>query len=221
MKNDVEFEDPKTLLQDRSLLRTWWELNVDGRRGIKNSRIVCFILASLAIANVTYLYFAPAKILPDQLRLIASDGFRLTTGTMSFLLAGFIFLLSSSNADLLRIMFHQRHKPSKLDYLRYNAFSLLSLFAEFVFAAIVFACLIAFGQKNGMISMALAQLPIALHDVAIKCGFFFVSMLFILIVLRLKSFVSNVYHFAMTGLAFKIDDMDRKERELEAKGDKT
>jgi hypothetical protein len=118
-----------------------------------------------------------------------------------------MFLLSASNADMLSAMFSVKHKETGLDYLRYNSFSLLALFAEFVFGAFLFSLVVVFGQPKGMLPWLVNLMPHDLYIWAIRIAFFVSSMLFILFVLRLKSFVTSIYHFAMTGLVFKFDAM--------------
>ncbi len=116
-------------------------------------------------------------------------------------------MLNSSNADLLLTMFRRKHQDSQLDYLRYNTFT---LFAEYVFATFVFAIVVVFGQTGGLFSVLRNSLPVFIGDFGSKAWFFIVSMLFFLIVVRLKSFITNVYHFAVTGLVLKFAKLERE-----------
>lgn len=219
MKTLPNDEDIGTLMKDRSLARIWLDLNVFGRKGVRDSKLLTIVLGAVAIANVGYLYFADADRLPEQIRFICLHGFKLTAGTLSFLLAGFVFLLNSSNADLLLTMFRRRHKTTQLDFLRYNTFSLLSLFAEYVFATIVFSGFLIFGQSHGLFSLVRQFVGSPIGDWVVKICFFIVSMLFLLIVIRLKSFITNVYHFAMTGLVLKFAEMETANETAEKQPD--
>ena len=201
-------EDVSSLMKDRSLSQIWWKLNVGGKKGVKESKLFKHVFLAIAITNLVFLYFADPDSLPTQVRFISEQGFRLTSGTLSFLLAGFVFLLNSSNSDLLLTMFRRKHEGTSLDYLRYNTFTLLSLFAEYVVATMVFAVIIVFGQAGGLFSVLRAAVSESLGDFASKACFFSVSMLFVFIVVRLKSFITNVYHFAITGLVLKFASLE-------------
>jgi hypothetical protein len=210
-------EDIASLMKDRSLSQIWWKLNFVGRKGVKDSRLLTSVIVAVAIANSVFLWFADPDSLPRQVRFISEQGFRLTSGTLSFLLAGFVFLLNSSNSDLLLKMFRRRHAETKLDYLRYNTFTLLALFAEYVVATLIFALILVYGQAGGLFSILRASVSETLGDAGSKACYFAVSMLFILIVVRLKSFITNVYHFAITGLVLKFDSLESEEKASEKK----
>ena len=206
-------EDPKHLLLDRSLLKMWWRLNVTGRNGVRNSRLIFWAIALLAVIDAFYLFWTEVSVLPEQIRTIALNGQRSLTSVLSFLLAGFMFLISMTNAELLRQMFKHREPGTQLDYLRYNTYSLLSLFAEFIFGVLFFSAIIVFGQSGGGFGKFLSLLPASVHDGILQVAFLITSILFLFFMFRLKTFVTTVYQFAMTGLVFKFDELDALEHE--------
>jgi hypothetical protein len=210
-------EDVSSLMKDRSLSQIWWNLNVVGRKGVKESKQLTYVFIAIAITNSVFLWFADPDSLPRQVRFISEQGFRLTSGTLSFLLAGFVFLLNSSNSDLLLKMFRRQHEGTTLDYLRYNTFTLLALFAEYVVATLIFAVILVYGQAGGLFSVLRASVYEPIGDFASKACFFSISMLFILIVVRLKSYITNVYHFAITGLVLKFAILENEEESSKEK----
>jgi hypothetical protein len=208
-------KDPIELLADRSLFQIWWRLNVTGREGVKDSKAIALLLVVAVTLNFAYLIcYAETDALPEQIRYMALHGLKLATGVLSFLLAGFVFLLSASNADLLYAMYKHEHEGTRLDYLRYNTFSLLALFSEFFAASLLFGIIVVFGQPLGLLPNLLGLVPDSFRDIVLRAGYFVLSTTFLWLIFRLKSYITTIYHFAMTGLVYKFDEMrDAEQRE--------
>lgn len=204
-------EDPESLLKDISLSKIWYRLNVKGRKGVRNSIWSATFVVLSGLASSAYAYECDAVGIPEQIRFISLHGLKLTTGVLSFLLAGFVFFLSTSHTDLLHSMFRMEEDQTGLDYLRYNTFSLMALFAEFVVGALIFALVVVFGQINGVMPYFLDFFHDSVREAVLRIGFVVTSCVFILLVLRLRTFIINYYHFSMTALVVAFDKIAEEE----------
>lgn len=208
MKNG---EDHIDLLDDRSLFRIWKRLNWTGRRGIKESKAGWWFLCCGSICGIAQAFIVDESWISAQVAFISLHGLKLSTGILSFLLSGFVFSLSAANATLLYQLVKVRDEETKLDFLRVETFTILAQFAEFVGATFVFAFFVLFGQPGGLLGTIANYVPDSVELGLKRVALLILNCIVLLLVVRLKSFVTNFYHFAMAALVIRFDDIEEQQ----------
>jgi hypothetical protein len=121
---------------------------------------------------------------------------------VAFLLAGFTVLATVTKpalfAELAQITHEDRNgRPPRLTELEFIFFVFLNVFVHYVSFLLFCTVFVLFGTKNGPLAMVLlakqAKSLSALHDPLRRALFVVMGTWLILLVLKLKSFIWNVY----------------------------
>lgn len=144
------------------------------------------------------------------LRQVTSDAISFTTSILGFLIAGFTIFVTTK-PEVFFIMARTPHKTG-VNYLKYNISIFILVFIHYLCFTIACMALRVFFITKGPAELFLHSLPISQEAVRVvkNAGIavvftIFVTWLFYILML-LKSFIFNVYHVLMTGIALTIDD---------------
>jgi hypothetical protein len=144
------------------------------------------------------------------LRQVTSDAIAFAASVLGFLIAGFTIFVTT-RPEVFLIMARIPHKAG-VSYLKYNISVFMLVFIHYLCFTIVCMVLRVFFVTNGPAELFLHSLPVteeaarAAKNYGIAIIFtLFVTWLFYILML-LKSFIFNVYHVLMTGIALTIDD---------------
>jgi hypothetical protein len=147
------------------------------------------------------------------LRAVSSDAIAFTTSILGFLVAGFTIFVTT-NPQVFYLMARHEKDTTRVSYLKHNLALFLLVFIHYLTFTVLCVTLRVFFASNGPAAFFLATVPVAaktlatIKDVGIAVTFVvFVTWLFYLLML-LKSFIFNVYHIVMTGIALTIEEDD-------------
>jgi len=196
------------LIQDLLSEKTLWDVYV-ASRGIPFSKLnnavgigVGFLcgLQSLAVTHENAV---------DQLATLATLVFNTTISLLGFLLAGFTFFATVADKSLFCRMATEQHE-SGLNYLKYNLFTFMRVFIEFLILCVCSLVIVLFlsngsGLRNLMTAAEKSSLLSAIQiKVFAVVAFGIISGTFVYVLMQLKSFIFNVYHVVMTSIAWEI-----------------
>jgi len=165
----------------------------------------------------------------NQLLSLASIAFSTSIGLLGFLLAGFSFFATIFDKSLFFQMAKISHDKSGLSYLKYNFFTFMRVFCEYLVFSIISLLLIAFCQNNSFcrqwIFDTLSNMNwhhrlrfLAAPDI------FCISMIFglfcgsfVYLIMQLKSFIFNIYHVVMTNIRWSLEEAYLEQNKTSAK----
>jgi len=207
---DPKFDPKKDLLKEKNL----WQIYMGCRKLPRNKfNTIGIILTFLLLLAYTIFSPNPVNILATQVRDWADIGINFASSILGFLLAGFTISATVTKPNLLVAMSRIKHESCGLSYLKYNYFSLIEVFIYYlVFVAVCLAVKI-FGAPNGLLSNILVYLPDQLawvKHLIVALGLIFIGTGFFYLILILKSFIFNVYHFVMTGVRWEMENIDNE-----------
>jgi len=159
-----------------------------------NYYIRCFAIILGGAAALWGLYEVdniPNKSLISLISWISSGLFTLTVGIIGFLIAGFSIFVTLANRTVLIELAQSEYENTGLSSFKYLFFSFLIVFVYYIAALVIVFVVGAFAQ----IAWDLALIPISLND-ANRLNIvvvFTLWIIFVELVIRLKSFVWTVY----------------------------
>ncbi|MEK7952797.1 hypothetical protein [Luteolibacter soli] len=188
-------KNPDDVLAEKNL----WQIYL-ASLGIPDS-IFNWIVAVLAgVVAGGFAFIQNGEKILEAIQDLANLGFNSAVSLLGFLIAGFTIFAASASPSLLQLMLRKRHKKTQLIYLKYNFFTIVRVFIYFLAFAMFQLCIIAFGKKEGVFQSWATIFEVS-EDVRMKLvqATFIMSVMFwAFVMMQLKSFVFNVYHFAMT-----------------------
>ncbi|MGF6569699.1 hypothetical protein ABH945_001775 [Paraburkholderia sp. GAS333] len=205
-KPEFEFT-PEDLLKERSLLDVYRIARLTPANGLNVgvTLVVFFICCAYCLAAGENQ--APVLTL---LRQISSDAIAFTASILGFLVAGFTIFVTT-RPEVFYMMAKVEKEGLGVSYLKYNLSIFLLVFIHYLAFTICCVALRVFFSPQGPASLILHAVPINISTAIMikKLGvasifILFTSWLFYLLML-LKSFIFNVYHIVMTGVALTID----------------
>ncbi len=145
------------------------------------------------------------------LRQTTTDAIAFSASILGFLVAGFTICVSTKSEIFFLMAKHER-EDTGVSYLKYNLSIFLLVFIHYLAFTILCVSIRIFFASGGPGAIFLHDLPIdgeaqrlvkasgiAVVFVGFVSWFFYILML-------LKSFIFNVYHIVMTGIAMTIGD---------------
>ncbi|QDT83831.1 hypothetical protein [Gimesia chilikensis] len=209
---DQYSEEQKKVLDDLLKEKNLWMIYSESKK-IGFSKKFNFYTSwlSFLICLIFSLCLADKSNLPELLSKILEIAFTTSISLLGFLLAGFAFFATIADKKLFFSMAEIPHKESGLSYLKYNFFSFMRVFIEYlVFALISLSLLVVFDKKSGLsewfkvtfqsssfYGYSVDQL---LFCLLLSC----ILGTFIYLLLQLKSFIFNIYHVVMTSIYWEI-----------------
>lgn len=155
------------------------------------------------------------------LRSISSDALAFSASILGFLVAGFTIFVTSKS-EIFFLMAKTEQKPTGVSYLKYNLSVFLLVFIHYLAFTIFCVTIRLLCAPQGPASIILSAMPLGYEDsLHLKAGgiygFFCVfATWFLYLLMLLKSFIFNVYHIVMTGIAITIDDEEEGVDEKDA-----
>ncbi len=198
------------LLKERSLLDIYRIARLTPANGLNVGVTIVVFFISCAYCISAGTNQTTVLIL---LRQISSDAISFTASILGFLVAGFTIFVTTK-PEVFYMMARIEKEGMGISYLKYNLSIFLLVFIHYLAFTILCIAFRVFFSSKGPAALFLAAIPIEaktasiLKQVGISAFFvFFVSWLFYILML-LKSFIFNVYHIVMTGIALTIDGDD-------------
>jgi hypothetical protein len=205
---------PEDLLKERSLLDVYKISRLTPPNGLNVgvTLLVFFVCC-------TYCVIAGENQTPvlALLRQISSDAIAFTASILGFLVAGFTIFVTT-RPEVFDIMAKFEKEGMGVSYLKYNLSIFLLVFIHYLAFTIYCITIRIFFSTEGPASLFLQTVPISkaaammVKEIGIATVFTsFTSWLFYILML-LKSFIFNVYHIVMTGVALTIKTDDQEDR---------
>lgn len=186
-----------------------WQIRLQARK-IPSSMFNQLIVFLTSLTLTMYAFSSPitTRSLSNQTREIAEIGFNFSASILGFLIAGFTVVATVPRQSMFHKMAEIIHDGSGLNYLKYNFFSFMRVFIDYLLFCFLCIAIRIFAFPNGPLSDLLDYLPgneMAKRNVA-RIGFIILSSSMVYVLLLLKSFVFNIYHIVMTGLRWSIEE---------------
>jgi hypothetical protein len=168
--------------------------------------ITALTLAAILITDqftrvlISYPILSAATLWRD----ITTIGFGFGTTILAFILAGFTVFSSITKPELFIAMAKTTHDESELSHLKYLFFSFMNVFIHYLaFTAFCLACII-FGDHDGPLDRIV---DVLIDDQFIKrllasFAFYITAIWFCVILIKLKSFIWNVYSAVLLSISF-------------------
>jgi hypothetical protein len=176
-----------------------------------NTSVLAIVLVFLVVFSVLDLDYpkglgASGFAIGETVRMWAAQGFTLTMTIVAFLIAGFTVLATITKPALFVELAQVLHrdddgKETGLTELEYIFFAFINVFVHYLAFLLLSTFLVLFGTPNGPLAMVsfglrsvLAPKSFALlfHVLFVAMGTWFISL-----ILRLKSFIWNVYQVVL------------------------
>lgn len=212
MANDLS-EQQTAVLDDLLREKNLWTI-YQRSRAIKFSKLnlICGFVAFVACL-IACSQAKSATALANHIASLSTASFSTGIGLLGFLLAGFSFFATVGDKRLFFRMAEIPHDDSGLSYLKYNFFTFMRVFIEYlVFTIVTLGLMVAFDKESGTRQWLattygkseLAGLPADKAGTAIMLSALFGSLVYLL--MQLKSFIFNVYHIVMTSIQLELQD---------------
>jgi len=216
--DEPKLPEPGDLLAEKSLWAIWSCL----RKSIKENWFnKAFLLGWLVIVSV-HAWFAttPRSDLLSQCRSLLDAGIGFGSSILGFLIAGFTIFATMSRPEMLLRLASTTHKESGLSWLKYTYFGLVEVFITYLVFVISFFVLRVLTVPGGGSSALIHQLPggDGTSDVLAKILFAVIACAWMWTLLKLKSFVFNIYHVVMAGIAWDVWSKKAKQEASEDEG---
>jgi len=211
--NRQNYPDFKELLAEKSL----WDIWIKLRRSIQESRFNKGFILMWAVFVGVHVGFSTlhrSELLTQSRQLIES-GLSFGASILGFLIAGFTIFATMNRPEMLLAMASMPHKKSGLTWLKYAYFSLVEVFITYlVFVVAFFMARILIIQGGGMSALLnLTGISDVSKDWLARILFWLLASTWMWTLLKLKSFVFNIYNVVVTGIAW-----DAAQREVPEHG---
>lgn len=149
-------------------------------------------------------------------RTLVEAGLNFSASILGFLIAGFTIFATLTKPSLLIKMYETTHPESGLNYLKYNFFAFLQVFAILLFFLGVCVVVKILGVPDGAFSKLLnylAENNSWMHQDTVKAivvdvSYLLLGTLFFYSVVSLKSFIFNIYHVIVTSIVWELNSAD-------------
>ncbi|WP_175221865.1 MULTISPECIES: hypothetical protein [Burkholderia] len=145
------------------------------------------------------------------LRQTTADAIAFSASILGFLVAGFTICVSTKSEIFFLMARHERDETG-VSYLKYNLSIFLLVFIHYLAFTILCVSIRIFFASGGPGDVFLHDLPVSrdvqglVKSVGVAVVFIGFVTWFFYVLMLLKSFIFNVYHIVMTGIAMTIDD---------------
>lgn len=199
--------NPADLTKEKSLAEIYRSLRTEVRE--QPSNLAIGAAWSLAMALNVFLSTARAGEIAASARALAETGISFASSILGFLLAGFTIFATLSKTDLLLALATVSKKEGGLSYLKLNYFALIEVFIHYIVFVIFCVSVRMFCVPHSGLAMLVDQLPTESNSTKqwlAKIVLWLLSSAFFWIILKLKSFIFNVYHIVMTGVRWDAEN---------------
>ena len=209
--SDANFKfDREELLAERSLFDVYKiaRLNESNRVNVAIALTATFISAIYCLIDRER-----PDIVLGLIRQLVGDAITFSASILGFLIAGFTIFVTGK-PEVFQMMAKVQYDNTRVSYLKYNLSIFMVVFIHYLsFTVLSFFIRIFCGPGGpAYILLKICQLPperfIHLRSASIFIAFVLLTGWFFYIIMLLKSFVFNVYHSVMTGIALTIEDDD-------------
>ena len=203
---EIKLPEPRDLLKEKSLWDIWKSL----RNALKESPFnKAFLLGWLILVSL-HAGFAvtPRSELLNQCRSLLDLGIGFGSSILGFLIAGFTIFATMSRKSMLLRMASTTHKGSGLSWLKYTYIGLVEVFITYLAFVISFFVLRVLTMSGGGASVLVHQLPGSETpgNALARILFCVIACAWMWTLLKLKSFVFNIYHVVMAGIAWDVSE---------------
>jgi hypothetical protein len=192
----MEF-DPEDLSREKNLLA----IRIAARK-VPSSRFNRACVATAAALSVVYVLLTgvATPVLAQRTRELAEMGFNFTIGILGFLIAGFTVFATITKEELFQAMAVVPHKPTGLSTLKYNLFSFMRVFIDYLCFCSYCVAVKILASPGGPLAEIVGGLPggAVSKGWLARIGFALTITLIVYVLVVLKSFVFNVYNFVIT-----------------------
>jgi hypothetical protein len=205
MPNNAEVT-PEKLLAEKSLFTIW-------RKSYRAAPPIENVWVPIVAGLVVYLGTgsSPYSAISSQIRGLADTGLAFAITILGFLVAGFTIFATLSRVEMFLEMARHTEAKSGLTYLKHNFFALIGVFAEYI--AFTFLCvavkLVCFPDGPATTFLKGIGWSLQLRCLLARLVLVFFSAALVYVLMQLKSFVLNIYHMAMTSIAWAATENDR------------
>lgn len=200
---------PRDLLAEQSLWDIWKCL----RKALKENWFNKVFLVGWLIVVSLHAGFArtPRADLLGQCRSMLDTGIGFGSSILGFLIAGFTIFATMSRPAMLLRMASTPHEKSGLSWLKYTYFGLVEVFINYLVFVISFFVLRVLTVPGGGSSVLIHRLPGGdeTSNVLAKILFAVIACAWMWTLLKLKSFVFNIYHVVMAGIAWDVHEKNQ------------
>jgi len=182
------------------------------RSKLQVSRINSF--STLAVFAMLIVYATTSSessiSLLEKVRKWSELGFTFATGIMGFLIAGFTIFATVSDKNLFVMMAKTPHK-SGLSNLKYNFFTLMSVFITYLGFSILCLLVQLLGGTSGFISIIIRLIAEENSFLIVKrflagLAIVVIGTWFFYSLILLQSFIFNIYHIVMTAIRWEVEN---------------
>lgn len=204
--DEPRLPEPRDLLTEKSL----WDIWIALRKALKENPFNWIFLLGWLIVVVVHAGYAttPRSELLIQSRSLLDAGIGFGSSILGFLIAGFTIFATMSRPAMLLRMASTPHAKSGLSWLKYTYFGLVEVFITYLAFVICFFILRVLTVPGGGSSFLIRQLPGGEETTTIfaKILFCLIACTWMWTLLKLKSFVFNIYHVVMAGIAWDVKE---------------
>jgi len=202
--------DPKEITAEKDL----WSIYKLSRRLPKNKFnnyclliiLTIFIIYAINTKEETY-------VLLERLNSWAMLGVEFSSAILGFLIAGFTIFATMSNINMLRYMARTRYdKENGISWLKYYFTNFVDIFIYYIYFLIISLFVIMSMHKHSLIIIKIHEY-VSSERPFILLMLIIIGVSFFYIILQLKSFIFNVYHFVMTSIRFseEMNEVENKD----------
>jgi len=201
----IERFDPASLTRETSLTEIYRGLRSEVKEQPFNL-IIGGVWAATVALNVSFSTATPSSI-AQSARALAETGIGFAASILGFLLAGFTIFATMSKTDLLVGLATHSEKKGRSSYLKLGYFSLIEVFIDYVFFVVICLALrlLCIPHSGFAHLINLVDHALGAKSFLCKVALWFVSSGFLWIVLKLKSFIFNIYHLVMTSVRWEVE----------------
>ena len=208
MSNQKFVFSREDLLKERSLLDIYRIARLTPANGFNVA--VTFVAFFVCVAYCIRVGVDQSSVLA-LLRQTTADAISFSASILGFLVAGFT-IFASGKSEIFFLMAKFEREGTGVSYLKYNLSIFLLVFIHYLAFTMICVVIKIFLASAGPGAVLLQDMPIAddvrriIKTVGVAVTFVGFVTWFFYILMLLKSFIFNVYHIVMTGIALTIDD---------------
>jgi hypothetical protein len=194
------------LLKEKNLLAIYKASRIS--LAFNRFNFYCTLFVGGILSTYAYSTSEDATLLAGKLQKLSEFGFSFSASILGFLIAGFTIFATVADKDMFINMAKTPYPNSSLSYLKYNFFALMDTFLIYMGFIIICTLIILLGGPSGPISMIFKLVGGELFYPEVKRFSLGVALAvlgtyFFYLIMVLQSFIFNIYHIVMTGIAWE------------------
>jgi hypothetical protein len=206
----------KQIFEQKSLSDVYWSARC-AKTSITNRIILWGIGGVILLFLALNMYYAgkyiSSKVAADLIQEWSEVGISLTTSVLGFLITGFAIFSTVTKPDLFIALAQIPHKSGGISRLQYIFFNFLCVFIDYILLLTI-SLFIKIGLTNGAPLYLLGKWILTISP-KIGLGILSILMLvlllwFVIAILRLKSFIWNLYQSVLLTIATEAELKDSK-----------